>query len=519
LRVKLSRAGAALACSVLVGSAGLPSSVRADETHVIEAGETLWEIAREHDVSIDALRDANGLGESDRILAGGRLRIPAAGATATPAAARSPATNETGTVAAPPPATNETAAAEPEAPASGEPADAAAAGDEAADELLARTEIEHPEVLASFFDAVSQAEQEQPGAVVRVAHFGDSHSATTAFTQAIRRTLAERVGDAGTGFLQPGTPWPSYDPPGVEIGVTGAWTFDRVRRTADGNLTDGLYGLGAFSARTAEPDATVWLRTEDDATAAGFEVEYLTQPDGGSAELLLDGEVVARIDSSGLGVGAAEHRVQTEDGGHRFEIRARGDGEVRLLGLEAERAGPGVRYDVLAANGARADWLLSWNADLFVDRLARRDPDLVVLMYGTNEAGDPDLDLERYAADFARALELVRGGAPGAACLVLAPPDMSERRRRRFVGTPEVLPRVIELQRTAAAERDCAFFDTFGAMGGAGSMDRWAAREPPLAGRDRVHLTARGYRALGEAIGAALLRAYDGRRTGGTEPP
>jgi lysophospholipase L1-like esterase len=43
-------------------------------------------------------------------------------------------------------------------------------------------------------------------------------------------------------------------------------------------------------------------------------------------------------------------------------------------------------------------------------------------------------------------------------------------------------------------------------MGGAGSITAWAQEAPPRAAKDGVHLTQRGYRALGEALAAHVLR-------------
>ena len=55
--------------------------------------------------------------------------------------------------------------------------------------------------------------------------------------------------------------------------------------------------------------------------------------------------------------------------------------------------------------------------------------------------------------------------------------------------------------------------DATEAMGGAGSMDRWVDADPALGAADRVHLTSRGYRTLGELVAAALLGAYDASRS------
>ncbi|MBI5501752.1 MAG: LysM peptidoglycan-binding domain-containing protein, partial [Deltaproteobacteria bacterium] len=69
----------------LLTQASVSPPARADETHQVLAGETLWEIAQQHDVSVDALREANDLGNSDRILPGQHLHLPTSdGPTPTP---------------------------------------------------------------------------------------------------------------------------------------------------------------------------------------------------------------------------------------------------------------------------------------------------------------------------------------------------------------------------------------------------------------------------------------------------
>lgn len=479
----------------------------ADTVHEVRHGETLWGIAREYGVSVEALREANGLADADRLLAGQRLRIPgnasggASGPSDDPRAPTGPSSAApTGDAAAQDAARG--AASGPSPAAEGEIAIAAVDLEDASGHALDR-----------WFERLARAERGVPGTVAGVAHFGDSHTATTSFTAAIRRVLAGRFGDAGPGFLQPGRPWASYDPADVEVGAEGTWTYDRVHGRGDRSLGDGRFGLGGWSARTAEPGATLWVETEPGAAASVFEVQYLVQPGGGAAELRLDGAVVGRIETAGEAPAVERRRVRTEEGAHRFEVRVVGDGEVRVLGLGAERSGPGVRWDVLAANGARAEWLLEWDPAVFAEALAGREPDLVILLYGTNEVEDDDLEPDRYAARLSAALARVRAAAPEASCLLVGPPDLSRRERRRWQGTPARLPELIEAQRAAAAEAGCAFFDLFAAMGGRGTMDRWATADPALGARDRVHYTARGYRWLGEALAGALLRAYDARRT------
>jgi LysM repeat protein len=45
-------------------------------THLVRRGETLKSLAKRYGVSVQALREANGLGERDTLKAGVALKIP-----------------------------------------------------------------------------------------------------------------------------------------------------------------------------------------------------------------------------------------------------------------------------------------------------------------------------------------------------------------------------------------------------------------------------------------------------------
>ncbi len=64
-----------------------------ERVHVVQAGETLARVALAYDVPIDRLVAANGLTNPDRIYVGQQLDIPAPGASARPAPARSAASH------------------------------------------------------------------------------------------------------------------------------------------------------------------------------------------------------------------------------------------------------------------------------------------------------------------------------------------------------------------------------------------------------------------------------------------
>ena len=177
-----------------------------------------------------------------------------------------------------------------------------------------------------------------------------------------------------------------------------------------------------------------------------------------------------------------------------------------------------------------------WEPRTVAWEIADRDPALVVLAYGTNEGFDDGLDTAAYARGFAARLAALRAAAPGAAILVVGPPDANRLpggcRRDGAACTPAAsdgsaqcrwspppnLAVVRSLQAEAAARHGAHFWDWSAVMGGACGAHRWATADPPLAHGDHVHLRSDGYRLSADALFDALMDGYDGFRTadGGT---
>jgi lysophospholipase L1-like esterase len=179
--------------------------------------------------------------------------------------------------------------------------------------------------------------------------------------------------------------------------------------------------------------------------------------------------------------------------------------EPEIFAVVVEGSEPGLVLDTLGINGARVATSLTWDEGHFTGELQRRKPDLVVLAYGTNEVGDA-LAPFRYADHYEALLTRVRAAAPGASCLLLGPTD-------RALPDWSSNPRSVEIeqvQREVAARAGCGFFSMLAAMGGPGSLQRWAFASPTLARKDRVHLTIDGYTQLGEALAQHLLQQWRG---------
>ena len=71
-----------------------------------------------------------------------------------------------------------------------------------------------------------------------------------------------------------------------------------------------------------------------------------------------------------------------------------------------------------------------------------------------------------------------------------------------------ILQEVIAAQRDVAGREEVVLMDLHAAMGGAGSAERWATVQPPLARPDMTHFTNEGYNLLGCYIVGGIMKLY-----------
>jgi lysophospholipase L1-like esterase len=92
--------------------------------------------------------------------------------------------------------------------------------------------------------------------------------------------------------------------------------------------------------------------------------------------------------------------------------------------------------------------------------------------------------------------------------IVVSPLDRAESKNGQLV-TKRVILDLVAIQRRVALSHGVAFWSTFDAMGGEGSMARWVKSQPQLAGGDLTHPTPLGAEVIGDMLSDALVRAYE----------
>lgn len=366
-----------------------------------------------------------------------------------------------------------------------------------------RVDIEDPSgMLRTFYQKLQRRERGE-NLTINVLHYGESPVSADLVTADIREMLQARFGDSGHGFCLLVKPWAWYEHRRISTAGSG-WTIERVTNSA---AVDGIYGIGGVSFRgNAGAHAEISLAQ---AGSTALRIHYLRDRQPGSFRVSAGEETLSeqKVQSDGMEDAIAEIPIPPETGEVRLDVVS---GTVRIFGWELRKDSPGIVYSALGLNGAFIDVLGRRFRTGHLESLWRHEaPDLVVLNYGTNGLLGETMADAWFTGEVHRAFQRAKQALPaGASLLVMSPMDKGWRNKDGKIVTSDAYQQMIRLLREASLADGLPFFNTFEAMGGAGTMGRWYSREPRLVGGDLIHPTTGGGRIVAKLFVEALLREY-----------
>lgn len=353
--------------------------------------------------------------------------------------------------------------------------------------------IDEPKhALASFRTALAAQREHRAPHPLRISWFGDSVTADDQITHGLRRRLQAELGDGGPGFVFAAPPHPYCQHRALARSASDEWTVHGISGLIPPDL---LLGLGGSTE--TEDGGTIKLVPATPITS--FDLHYLAQPGGGTLELVADGKSAGKLDtraSAKHGLFFAAQLVAAK----KLELRARG--RIRLFGAALENP-QGAVVDNLGIVNATAKAMHHHQLpEHFHNQLAHRAPDLVVVMYGTNEAewlaanGSGMAEHERLLGELLANIRSVASSV-----LVVSPLDQLDWKAD---GLPprSSIPAMVEAQHRAATANGCAFWDTYAWMGGKGSSAAWFKQG--LVVKDYQHPTSEGADKIAGALTSAL---------------
>jgi lysophospholipase L1-like esterase len=277
-------------------------------------------------------------------------------------------------------------------------------------------------------------------------------------------------------------------------------------------VKDGMYGLGGVTF-TGQPGASAWFSTSERTSygrkVSRFDVYYLETETGGEVEVkVASANLNERFSTKGEGKVSRVKSFTVPDGEAKLQLKVV-SGTPRLFGVALERDVPGVVYDAIGINGARAELWSGMSSAHWGEQMQLRKPSLVVLQFGTNESEAPGI-AGNYEATLKAVIDKIKAASPNTSILIVAPLDRAEN-TEGGMRTKPVIKKLVAAQRNVAKDTGVAFWNTFEAMGGEGSMATWVKKG--LAGSDLTHPSPQGAEIIGDLLFKSLAAGFETWRT------
>jgi lysophospholipase L1-like esterase len=351
--------------------------------------------------------------------------------------------------------------------------------------------------------------------VMRVLHYGDSQIEGDCITGTIRNYMQRKYGGQGIGFL-PVTPATAMSVTFQQDVVAGWQRFSVLDRNRD-SLKHRLYGIDGSFSRYVPADGGA-----DSAAHIGLLPFYLGYRNARSFKhaRLFYGRAVRPFALSVNGDSARRMRAvnMVQEVGWRFGrqqrsldlwLTSRQLPDVYGITLDGDS---GVAVDNLSMRGSSGLEFSRMDTALTGRLFRMMNVELLIVQFGANLVPYVVDDYDDYARRFAQELRMLRRLKRGLTIVVVGVNDMAQNGSDGFRSYPNVR-QIRDVQRKAAFEAGCVFWDLYEAMGGDQSMVAWVRAKPPLARKDYIHFNAKGAKVIGELFCRAWEDACQQFRT------
>jgi len=393
--------------------------------------------------------------------------------------------------------------------------------------------------LLPFFNALKGLQTGTRKDPVTILQIGDSHTAGDFLSGQMRALLQAKFGTAGRGIVPPGLPDKYYRPDLIQVTESDNW---KRTRAANPDTTE-KFGVAGVIQRAAAPRQTMTLSSTED---TGFDHGFVEVLGPGKFNLTVDNAPPRGFDLADTAPQGQWIEFDVPEGSHALKLDTLDNSPVTLLAWGVQRQKPGILYSNLGTIGATSNLIGRFDPGVVQSELQHIDPALIIVAFGSNEAfGNPN-DLANFRSDFTANVNVLAKAAPGAAILIVGPPDVNRRYRRpagvsgecttrplaeaaltttaqparpaskkghAARGTvwapPPVLASIRADERAAADANGWYFWDWDAAMGGPCAAHRWTQLENPLSRPDHVHQTIAGYQLTAERLFTELMKGYD----------
>jgi len=331
----------------------------------------------------------------------------------------------------------------------------------------------------------------------RILHYGDSQIEGDRITSFIREYLQNEFEGKGPGLLLPGMVVPLTA--SVKMKSSKNWRLFTRKEIKDSVISHNKLGV-MLQFSGFSNSATVHAKSYDLCTILYGNNKVPVSLQIKSNGSLLKSDILNAISSGYI---SKSYRLESPE---QVEITFKSTGNIDLYGIALDGS-YGVAMDNIPLRGSAGLEFTRTDPELLKNMYNDLNVSLVILQFGVNVAPHIVESYSYYERAFYRQLKLLKQIKPDLSIIVMGISDMARREDTQVVSYPN-LEKIRDAQKNAAFKADCAFWDSYEAMGGEGSMTDWANGDPPLARKDFVHLTYTGSNKLAEMFLNSLMSDF-----------
>jgi alginate O-acetyltransferase complex protein AlgI len=350
-------------------------------------------------------------------------------------------------------------------------------------------------------DTISKGKQ------FRVLFYGDSQLEGDRMTSYLRRSLRDKSGGTGPGLFSP--VMPVMYTRSIVIRSSSNWRRYTWLDYKHGRLDSNRFGPALSLCRFTPPGVrysfpvSAWVRvtpskTADKAVSAFDQLRIIYSNLNDTLKIrVMSGEVTIASDTIYPCSSEKEYRCSL-NGSSDVKIEFTGRLSPDIYSMSIESPG-GVVVDNIPLRGSAGLEFVMTDKGTFRQSMKILKPDLIILQYGLNVVRNVRKDYSYYEDGLVRQIQYLKDVSGGVPVLLISLTDMADMKgdSLRFFKN---IPAIRDAQAEAARRTGILFWDAWKAMGGAGSISKWAKTNPPLAQTDLTHLSLAGSDTLAKKL-------------------
>jgi len=384
--------------------------------------------------------------------------------------------------------------------------------------------------LIPFFKELSEIQSN--GKLIRIMHYGDSQIEADRISSYLRNKFQAQFGGSGPGLIPAVQPYGFESP--VKVELSEGWKRYTGFGLRDTTVQHSRYGVLASFSRFApyisplnhdslyvrrdslvksKIEYNAWININHSPIAQSNVKRYsqcrlfygYNQNPINLKVFSGDQEIDKKILLPSDYLQVKRWTFDKNPSFLRMEFNGYDSPDIYAIALDGMR---GVAVDNIALRGSSGLVFTTTSENLLQSIYQNLNAKLIILQFGGNVAPTMKDNYDYYQQSFYNQLVRLKKLIPDVSIIVIGIADMSLKEKDKYVSYPNVLL-IRDALKKATFKANCAFWDTYEAMGGQNSMPSWVFSDPPLAEKDFIHFTIDGSKIIAQMFYQALMFEYN----------